>query len=89
MSKRITNICKIADVPNNLLLPETISFLEAQADPIYKDQVLSEHMYNLDNLLEEVDEGSVDKPKKHVREELAELLVEMGKRDCAYMRIIY
>ena len=82
--KRIINICKIADINEDSLSEEARRFLSGFL--YYEDKVLKEDLFNLG---EAVESDYFETISESAQNELNELLKESGKRDCAYIRIIY
>lgn len=73
---QVDNILKVLDINSKQLTAETVAIIQ-QNEPIYRDAVLKEHLYDLD------EDSSKDS------KEIAELRQLMQDNDAAYVRIIF
>ncbi len=81
------NILKVADIHYSQFGKEFIGFLDRQQST-YRDQILREHLYSVDDLLEE--ESNRDEPyPANIAEPLAEIKILLNELDCAYFRIVF
>lgn len=83
-NKFIGEVLKIADVWNGALSDGLRSFIENTIPPTYRDQVLKEHVYNLQ------DPEDFDQPvPENLEAEFEQLTKEVDRNDAGYIRIIY
>lgn len=78
---------KVIDIDEKSLMPETVKFIENNIEPTYRDQVLKEHIYNVDSFLDEIDEES--EPSKKVMEQLEAINKILADNEAGYLRICY
>jgi hypothetical protein len=81
------NILKIVDINHSQLSKAFLDFIEMK-QPTYRDQILREHLYSADDILE--DESSQDKPyPPDIGALLIEIITLLFELDCSYFRIVY
>lgn len=83
----IENILSIADINHRQIKPELLKYLETEAQPTYRDQVLKEHIYNIADLPEELQEAG--KVNSLLLEQAEEMIKVLGRKRCSYLRIVY
>lgn len=88
MATKEYNIDKIifASIDYRELHTETVEWFEKSCPPLYKDQVLKEDIYNLDDCLSDFEDNP---PSKIVKEEIEELLSQISVYETEYLRITY
>lgn len=74
----------VADIDPKGLLPETVDFFKR--NPVYKDQVLKEHLYNATE--NETDEA-FEELSKEAQAEILAIENEASEIGAAYIRFIY
>ena len=82
------NILKIGDIENSQLSTELLNFLQNQVQHTYSDNILKEHIYNIGDILDGLDEGGYNTPE-HVAGELQEIKELCDLSDCGYFRVVY
>lgn len=86
----IENILKVGDMSLEVATKAVRNFLAEDYQPIYTDNVLKEHIYDINGLLDEVYENTITtKPNAEVKKRLQEINKILANNDCAYLRIIY
>jgi hypothetical protein len=90
MAKKITaeNILRIVDIGSQQLSPETLAYLENEAEPIYKDQSLKEDIFNPFDMLEKLEEDA-DQAETIVQQEIQQIAKLANQKNAGYFRIIY
>jgi len=78
-------ILKIADVHTTSISQETNIFLVNDCTETYRDMVMNENIYNISDILEN---DNVE-PTENVKTELEKINKAIGKRGCAYLRIVF
>jgi len=78
------DVIKICDVYHRRISENTIKHIESTMETTYRDTVLTEHLYSVDELLVDAEDG----PKELI-EELNWLHELCASADAAYLRIIY
>jgi hypothetical protein len=81
------NILKIVDINHSQLTKKFIAFIEMQ-QPTYRDQILREHLYSADDILEEESSQTAPYPAD-IAELLNEIKALLFELDCSYFRIVY
>jgi hypothetical protein len=80
------NILKVVDIHHSQLGEDFIGFIQSQL-PVYKDLILEEHLYGIENILEE---EQANKPyPKIILAQLAEINTLLRGLDCSYFRVVY
>jgi len=80
------NILRIIDVENTQLTPGTLQFFKKEAEEIYTDRKLNEHIYNISDVFDEYREQDFD---QDILNELESLLNLVTRKNAAYLRIVY
>jgi hypothetical protein len=81
------NILKVADIHYSQFSKAFIDFLDKQ-QPTYRDQILREHLYSVEDILEE--ESSQHEPyPANITKPLAEIKTMLTELDCAYFRVVF
>jgi len=84
---KFENILKIGDIENSELSTELLNFLQTEVQHTYTDNVLKEHIYNIDDILDGIEGGGYT-PSVTVESQLNELKTLCDSNDCGYFRII-
>lgn len=74
----------VADIDLKGLLPETVDFFKR--NPVYKDQVLKEHLYNA---TENETEDSFEELSEETQAEILTIEKEASEIGAAYIRFVY
>jgi hypothetical protein len=84
----LENIMKVADIHEANLPAAFVKWVRMQS-PTYRDQSTpKEHLYSLEELTTDIEEGSIDEPTPGVAKTLGEAKAVLDANDCAYLRII-
>lgn len=82
-----SNVLKIVDVEHSQIKSDTLDFLRNETEPTYRDQVMKEHIYNMENIFEEYQEQPDGSPE--VLAELEQLQKLCTKKNAGYVRIVF
>ena len=82
----VENILKIADIHKNKMQPETLEYLSAM--PTYRDQFLKEDIFNIHQILENIEQGECQRPTQRIITEINGIIKVLNSVDCSYLRII-
>ena len=85
------NILKIADIDSASLCRVFVKFITEEIHPSYKDEELKEHIYNIDTVLENQQEGEDNGfpcPPMYMKQ-LIEIKELCDTNECGYFRIIF
>lgn len=82
------NVMKVLDVDLDVeqISKELASFIKSSIDPTYKDQILKEHLYDINGYMEDPDQSS-DLPES-LKDEMNVLVDTANQQDCAFIRIV-
>jgi len=84
----IHNVMKVADLD-----PESVSAglvkLIKEEGLVYEDHKLREHLYDVNDIFEKLDSQYIENVSDEVIEELQSLVKLLGKKDCAYIRLVF
>jgi len=80
------NILKIVDINYGQFSKGFIDFIELQ-QPTYRDQILREDLYSLENILEEQNDNAPY--PSDILDQLSEVGVLLKGLDCSYFRVVY
>lgn len=83
---QIDNIMKVADIDYRSLLPATVSFFETSGEVTYRDNILKEDIYNIEEIQLAIEEHE---PPAEVSQQLLKLHELLDKKECSYLRITY
>lgn len=81
------NILKIVDVENSQLSAETKKYFQFEAAETYRDQVLKEHIYSIETLLDDYEENEDENAE--ILQQLEEIKSLCTKKNAGYVRIIF
>lgn len=88
MKKYSIQIMKIGDIDHLDMSSDLLNFFQNSGIITYKDQVLEEHIYNINDMVDEI-EGGTCEISEALAEEFNELVSALHKKDVGYLRIIY
>ncbi len=80
------DILRVVDINHEQLLPETEAHLK-RCTPTYEDRVLKEHIWNADDLVEDIDPE--DMVMTAILEDLQMIQALIVKRSAGYFRVTY
>lgn len=85
---KIHEIIKFGDVLQNDIPAPTLEFLKANARIEYQDKYDKEDLLNINNLIEDIDEGECERPADEIMADIEALSQLLSDNDCAYLRIV-
>lgn len=88
MKKFKIEVLKIGDIHHEDVSPNLLAFIQNGAFITYKDQVLNEDIYNMNDTLDEIEAGTCECPEE-ITEELNQMVSALHKKDVGYLRITY
>ncbi len=86
---KFSNILKIGDVDYQQIPTELIGWLREHGEPTYRDTVLKEHIYNIENILEGIENGENEAPGEDCVKHLRDISKLMAKKNLGYFRIVF
>lgn len=88
MKLQFENILKIADIQSAQLYPEFVKWLQNTFDPTYRDQILKEHIYNVNDIIEEIELYHSDVAPMFINS-LEAIHKYCTENECGYFRVLY
>lgn len=82
------NIMNVVDIDEKSVNPETVTFVENNLEPTYRDTVLREHLYNVSSFIDEVRNREIPKPTRKIWSDLEALGRALDKAEAGYMRFV-
>jgi len=80
------SVLKVVDINYGQLSTDFVDFIGSQ-QPTYRDQILREDLYSLEDILEEQND---DKPyPSDILGQLSEIGLLLKELDCSYFRVVY
>lgn len=83
----IENVLLIGDIARANISKETLEWL-SQACPLYKDTTLTEHIYNIEGMLDDMENDSLSDYSDTLLSELNMIKAELDANNCSYLRIV-
>jgi len=88
MKKYKIDVFKVGDIEYSDLSPQLLTFIQNGAVITYEDKVLKEHIYNIDDTIEEIEQGTCE-CSDEIKSELNQLVTALHKKSSGYLRITY
>lgn len=82
------NILKIADIEHTEFSPDFLEWLNKEAQPTYKDQILKEDIYNIEDLKEGTQDDTYEATTE-ITDQLEDISTLCNETEVAYFRVIY
>jgi len=81
------NVFKVVDVEHSQLTDEAKKYFQFEAAETYRDQILKEHIYSIENLLDDYEEGEDESGE--ILQQLECIKKICTKKSAGYVRIIF
>lgn len=86
---KLDNIMKVGDLHQKDVTNEVVNFLTTCSEPVYRDTVLKEHLFDVNGILDDPESNCSILPSAKVKKKLTDINKLLSENDCAYLRIIY
>jgi hypothetical protein len=89
MQNFIENKMIVGDIDHKSLHPECITLLDRHIGPTYKDQVVKEHIYNIGDVIEYLEDDENEKIHQDAIDQFYTISANLNSIEAGYFRILF